>query len=312
MRIILTVVVASTLALSVSGQEKPTQEKPALPRELVATDIPGVIAGGTKVQLVRDGFTSQEGPIAMPDGSLLFTESGAARIVKIDGDDRVSTYLDNVVGHPRGLAYDRRGRLVATLARTGELAAIAPVREVIVNSFGGQTLGYPNDIVADSKGGIYFTDPADSPAHGKFRAPPVNRKSLVFYVRPDGGVISVNDTIRPNGVQLSPDEKVLYATNRDEIVAFDVQPDGTLRNQRRFVMSRGDGLAMDSEGRLYAAAQGVQVFSPDGKHLGTIPTGAGPSNMAFAGPDKRTLYMVGGGAVYKVRTIAQGITSRAK
>ena len=306
MRTSIAAVVACALALTLGAQEKAP-----LPRELVAPEISGVVAGGTKVLLVRDGFTSQEGPIAMPDGSLLFTESGADRIVRIDADDRVSTYLD-VKGHPRGLAYDRRGRLVATLARIGALAAIAPAYEVLVDSFGGQSLGYPNDLVADSKGGIYFTDPADSPAHSKFRPPPPNRKNMVFYVRPDGRVITVNDEIRPNGVQLSPDEKILYATNQKTLEAFDVQPDGTLSNRRVFATSGGDGLAMDTEGRLYAAARGVQVFSPDGKHLGTIPTGAGPSNMAFAGPDKRTLYMVGGGAVYKVRTIAQGITSRAK
>ena len=81
-------------------------------------------------------------------------------------------------------------------------------------------------------------------------------------------------------------------------------------------------MAMDSEGRLYAAlsflwhppgdVQGIRVFSPKGDALGIIPTGVPPSSVAFAGPDKRTLYMVGAGGVQKVQMIAQGVMGRAK
>lgn len=74
-------------------------------------------------------------------------------------------------------------------------------------------------------------------------------------------------------------------------------------------------MAIDSTGRLYVATQvGVQVFTSGGRHLGTIPIGApnGPQNLAFAGPEKRTLYIVGGGAVWKVLMLAQGPRTRAK
>ena len=92
------------------------------------------------------------------------------------------------------------------------------------------------------------------------------------------------------------------------VIAFDVQPDGSVRNERNFarlagiamtnrgVRSGADGIAVDEAGRLYVTSTiGVQVFSPDGKHLGTIPIGNpdGPQNIAFAGPDKKTLYVVG-------------------
>src|SRR6186713_1302015 len=89
-------------------------------------------------------------------------------------------------------------------------------------------------------------------------------------------------------------------------------PDGTLRNFRKFATLKGgnaDSMSVDNDGRLYVGTgmAGVQVFSAKGDHLGTIPTPLGAQATAFAGPDKKTLYIVGGGAVWKVAMIAQGI-----
>ena len=73
-----------------------------------------------------------------------------------------------------------------------------------------------------------------------------------------------------------------------------------------------DSMCIDNAGRLYVAAGGVQVFDSTGKHLGTIPTPLNPQAPAFAGKDKKTLFIVGGGAVYSVAMVAQGIQGRAK
>ena len=130
----------------------------------------------------------------------------------------------------------------------------------------------------------------------------------------------------PNGITLSPDEKVLYAANGGTVAAFDVQPDGTLRNFRTFATLVGltrnaqgvveggaDSMCIDEAGRLYVATRlGVQVFNPQGQHLGTIPTPLPAQAPAFAGRDKKTLYVVGGGAVYSVAMVAQGVKGRAK
>ncbi len=94
-----------------------------------------------------------------------------------------------------------------------------------------------------------------------------------------------------------------------------MQPDGSLKNFRTFatlVGGNADSMCIDNAGRLYVAAGGVQVFSPEGKHLGTIPTPLNPQAPAFAGRDKKTLYVVVGGAVYSVAMVAQGIQGRAK
>ena len=110
-------------------------------------------------------------------------------------------------------------------------------------------------------------------------------------------------------------------------MAFDVQPDGTVQNRREFGKLEGagaDGLAIDSAGRLYSASPlGVQVFSPQGQRLGVIPTPRPATSVAFAGPDKKTLYITGRGAegpgnqqnarsIYKVAMLAQGFKDRVK
>jgi gluconolactonase len=191
---------------------------------------------------------------------------------------------------------------------------------MLADNFEGKPFGRPNDLVVDKRGGVYFSDDLGIPDRGI--------KPAVYYASPEGRLIKIADNIeRPNGVILSPDEKTLYVanTNGEYVVAFDVQPDGSARNQRNFAKLEGakaseaglasgaDGLTVDAAGRLYVTTTiGVQVISPEGQHLGTIPTNRPMQNIAFAGPDKKTLYVMGGNAVYRIAMQAQGYTGRAK
>ena len=145
---------------------------------------------------------------------------------------------------------------------------------------------------------------------------------------PSGKCAKVAESInRPNGVQLSSNEKILYVndTAGEYVFAFDIQPDGTLKNRRNFARLQGvqktdtganrgaDGLAIDNKDRVYVCTiTGVQVFSPKGEPLGTIPLSRQPQNLAFGGSDKKTLYVVGRGAAYKVQMLAQGFKGRVK
>ena len=310
-------------AVSLAGQGPPPVVKS--PPDTIAPDIPGVVAGGTKVQLIRDLFQSTEGPIVMPDGSLLFTEqdAGDGQLVKIDKDGNISTFLQDT-NRTIGLAYDSRGRLIGTQSRIPRVGVLAPTRTTLAEEFEGVPLVFPNDLVIDKQGGIYFTDQLQT----RFRPVPASRtKPLIFYIRPDGRLVKASEEVAsPNGITLSPDEKVLYVANGQTIAAFDVQPDGSLRNFRTHATLVGlnrnaqgqpqggaDSICMDAAGRVYAATSvGVQVFSPQGQHLGTIPTPLPPQAPAFAGADKKTLYVVGRGAVYKIAMLAQGVQGRAK
>lgn len=299
--------------------------QPVAPTETIAPDVPGVVAGGTRVQVIAQGLRGTEGPIMTPDGAFIFTEQNASVLTRINADDSRATYLENTNG-ANGVTFDARGRLIATQPDRGEIAVLSPApRTVLASEYNGQKLVRPNDLIADRKGGVYFTDPGANPPAGQAPGP-----TAVYYIRPNGSLVRIADDIaRPNGIILSPDERVLYVADTlgEAVIAWDVADDGGVQNRRNFarldgvtrtatgVRSGADGLAVDNAGRLYVATQiGVQIFSPQGSHLGTIPVGIpnGPQNIAFAGSDKKTLYIVGRGAAWKVQMLAEGIRSRAK
>jgi gluconolactonase len=136
-----------------------------------------------------------------------------------------------------------------------------------------------------------------------------------------------SDIERPNGIQLSPDEKVLYVANTlgEHVLAYDIAADGALGPRRNFARLAGwtktdagyssgaDGLAVDAKGRLYVASNvGIEVFSAAGVALGTIPLPKKPQNLAFAGTDKKSLYVVGRGSAYKISVLTPGFAGRAK
>jgi gluconolactonase len=298
--------------------------------DTIAPDIPGVVAGGAKVHVIKDGFNGSEGVITLPDGSVIFSETTANRTIKIDKDDNVSTFVENTNGS-NGMFFDKEGRLFVTQVPfgTGGIAIIYPpaAKKMLVDNYEGKPFGRANDLTANKSGGVYFTDSANAAP-----MPPtgVPLPAALYYLAPNATKATqiLTDVAFPNGVVLSRDEKILYLnnTNGEYLLAFDVQPGGSLKNRRNFAkydsvtpnasgvpVSGADGLTIDSEGRLYAACTtGVQVFSPQGQYLGTIPMPRQPQNLSFAGADKKTLYVVGRGVASRVSMVAQGIKERAR
>ena len=295
-----------------------------------ATAIPGVVAAGAKVHVIKDGFSGSEGTIALPDGSVIFSETTANRTIKIDKDDTVSTFMENTNG-ANGMFFDKEGRLFVTHVPfgTGGISILYPpaAKKTLLDNYEGKPFGRANDLTVDKRGGVYFTDSANAmplPATG------VPLPPALYYLPPNATkpIQILTDIPFPNGVVLTPDEKTLYLnnTNGEYMLAFDVQPDGSLKNRRNFAkydkvtpnaagvpISGADGLTMDSEGRLYAACTtGVQVFSKQGEYLGTIPMPRQPQNLSFAGADKKMLYVVGRGVASKVQMLSQGMKERPR
>lgn len=322
------VIAALILPVVTFGQGRGAPPPPAT--DTVAPGIPGVVAAGAKVHVIKEGFNGSEGTITLPDGSVIFSETTANRTIKIDKDDNVSTFLEDTNG-ANGMFFDQEGRLFVTQVPfgSGGISIIYPpaAKRTLVKDFDGKPFGRANDLTVDKKGGVYFSDSANAAP-----MPPggVPLPAALYYLAPKATkpIQLLSDVAFPNGVVLSRDEKTLYLnnTNGEYLLAFDVQPDGTLKNRRNFAKYEGvtpnaagvpvsgaDGLTIDSQGRLYAAcANGVQVFSPQGQHLGTIPIPRPPQNLSFAGADKKTLYVVGRGIASRVQMLAQGLKERPR
>jgi gluconolactonase len=328
-----------TIALSqiLNGQQRGVGGQQGFPqpqgaRQVTVTEIPGVIAAGSTWKLIWQGSDNADGIIGTEDGGVLFAQEQPSHVGKLDKNDKFSVYVQNTHG-AGALAIDSNGRLLAverTCTDPGEqpaqcteptaVAVLAPEQKILATRFEGKGFGRPNDLMVDKKGAVYFNSPEGT-----------------FYMSPTGQVSRFGENIRTNGIMLSRDEKTFYVTNGAILVAFDVQPDGSVTNQRDFARleagGMGDGIAIDADGRLYvSSAPGVQVISPEGKYIGLIPAPRPVISVAFSGLDKRTLYMVGSGAlgpdgnefrtpvgvrnnaksIYKIDMLAQGFKGRAK
>lgn len=323
--------VVGALLISLAPLTAQRGGQPQGAREVVVSAIPGVVAENSRWMLAWQGTDNADGIVGTDDGGLLFAQEQPNRISKLDANDKVSVALEDTHG-TGAIAIDARGRVLAvqrTCTDPGgqpaqcteptRIGVLSPERKVLADSFDSKPLGRLNDLVADKKGGVYFT------------------VGGAYYVNAAGRVTSLGENIRANGIMLSPDERVLYVTNGGSILAFDVQADGSVTNRRDFATleagGNGDGMAIDAGGRLYVTSQsGVQVFDRDGKYLGLIPTPRNAISVAFAGRDKKTLYIVGSGALgadgkefitpegvrnnaktlYKLSMLAQGFKGRAK
>jgi len=292
------------------------------PKETTATAIPGVIAAGAKVQFIWQTFEGADGVIGDAEGNVLVAERKANRISKVDKNDKITSILTDT-NEAGAIAIDSKGQIIDIERKDPQRVRIlAPTRKVLADSCNGKKLEGMRDLTVAKNGGIYFTDGRTS-----------TKGSYICYIDPKGQVsLLLSDVDGANGILFSPDEKTMYVSDspNEYLLAYDVQPDGKMTNRRNFARLEGgkrtgaDGLAIDADGRLYAATPtGIQVFDSKGKYLGTIPTPRPDTSIAFAGPNKKTLYIVGRGAdgpgdqdqarsLYKVPMIAAGFKGRAK
>jgi gluconolactonase len=287
------------------------------PRDYQVTAIPGVIAQGQKWNFVWQQLGNNgDGIIGSRDGGLLIAQNDSSAVVKLDKNGHATVvYTGTNTGG--ALSMNTKGALfIDERGVNPSIVELAPEHRTLADKFQGEPwdcIGIVlNDLSADSKGGAYFT------------------MGSVYYAAPDGRVAKYGPELHTNGIILSRDEKTLYVTNNTTVVALDVQPDGSLTNQRDFGKLEGggygDGTTIDAAGRLYVTTgPGVQVLGPDGKYLGLIPTPRPVISAAFSGKDKRTLYILARGAkdqagnevanaaqVYTIEMISEGFKKRAK
>jgi gluconolactonase len=310
-----------------------------------ATDIPGVVKGGTPIERIVTGYKGLDDPIGLKDGTLVFSEPEALRLHHLNTRTGEVSVLVAQSNESHGVTEDAQGRLISAQAWDGStrIGVIYPPAKqaTLADSYNGMAFSRPNDLIVTKNGGIYFTDPGLTAQqatelvkrHGGTSLAP-RLPPTVYYIAPGKAAVKIEDRlIRPNGVSLSRDEKTLYVddSNGDRIIAWNIRPDGLVENRRDFATLTGrssrdnglggiktfaDGMTVDDNDRVYVATGGgIEVFSPQGKPLGIIPVRCPPAdcqNIAFSGPAKQTLYIGGAGSLYKVEMIAKGISTRAK
>ena len=267
------------------------------------------------VELVAKDFMFTEGPVWMPDGTLLFSDIPADTIYRMD-----KTVFRKPSGQSNGLALDTEGRLLACehqtrrVTRTEKDGAIT----VLAERFEGKRLNSPNDLVMRSDGTLFFTDPPYGLGSRGLESPDAELDfSGVYSISPDGKLtVLVRDFKKPNGIALSPDEKTLYVadTEGSHLRAFAVAEDGSLDKGRVLCEIPGpDGMAMDAKGNVWATGRmAVFVFNPAGEQIGQIEIPQSPANCTFGGPDGKTLYVTARTGLFKVQTSIAGLRPPSK
>ena len=277
-------------------------------------DAMSAVLETTQAERLATGFVFTEGPLWHPDGFYYFVDVRASMLYRIT-PGRPHEVVREKTGGGNGTTFDLQGRLILCEGDNRRVTrrAAGDRFEVLVDRFEGKRLNRPNDVVCKSDGSIYFTDPG-------LRVPLAEREvpyAGVYRIAPDGAVSLVADFEYPNGLSFSPDERLLYVANTrwaQYIHVLELDGDGRVVRRRIFAdMSSDetdgvpDGMKVDVEGRVYCTGPGgTWVFAPDGTRVGVIRTPEVPANLAFGGPDLRTLFFTARTSVYTLRAKVPG------
>lgn len=279
------------------------------------------------VTLLAEGLAFPEGPVAVPDGSVILVEIAAGRITRVMPDGRKLTVAEPG-GGPNGAAIGPDGMLyicnnggfewtvdkgftkpAGTPAdwSGGRIERVDPETgkvEVLYTESDGRGLRGPNDIVFDDQGGFWFTDLGktfhDRTDHG-----------AIHYARADGSLIRTAawPVSNPNGIGLSPDGRTVYAaeTTTGRLWAWTITGPGELAPQSwpevehpRLMgpapgFRRYDSLAVEASGNICVASLrigGIEVYAPDGPVIDFVPfDDPYTTNICFGGPGLKTAYV---------------------
>jgi gluconolactonase len=265
---------------------------------------------------------AHEGPVYVAEENALYFTTVRTSFVAIKRLDLARGDVSVIVedaNYANGMALDRSGRLLVCEqgsdlepARIARLSRTTGERETVVDSVHGLPLNSPNDVVARGDGTIWFTDPSYGFLQGFRPAPALPDR--VYRVDPVTREVSVaaSGFDKPNGLVFSLDQDVLYVSDNGRphhLLAFDVEEGGSLTNRRRVAVGtpeHPDGLAVDTQDRIYASARtGIQVFAPSGDLLGEIVL-PGAVNFTFGGAGGNTLFITTDTAVWAAVLNAKG------
>ncbi len=305
------------------------QPEPAPAQKPAAGDRLDQVVGPSEPELLASGLKFTEGPVWVPardgqPGYLLFSDIPADTIYRLDmpkgGETSEPKVFRSPSGKSNGLILDREGRLVVC-EHAGRVVRIEKNGDVTVlaEKWEDKKLNSPNDLCVGADGSVFFTDPPyglGGPLG--FARESETGFSGVYRIDPQGKLhLLVKDLETPNGIALSPDNKTLYVGNHGKGVvwSYPVNPDGTVGKGKVFAELKAgqrragaDGVRTDRDGNVYVGAgrSGVQVLDPKGDLIGIIGLPRGATNLCFGGDDGRTLFVVAGDSVYRLRVKVPG------
>jgi gluconolactonase len=323
-----------TVACSTAPRPAPVPEKPAALGSIVRLDpaFDELVPKDGQVEKLADGFTFTEGPIWRPSGVLWFSDVVGNVVRQYSPSDGKVTEVLNPGGYdgkgnlpaggyngPNGSTADKDGAVLLCQHGFRRIVRISKDMKIttVVEKFEGKRLNSPNDVVFRSDGSFYFTDPP----YGLPKGDDDPAKELKFNAvfRMTNGKLQpvIKDLARPNGIAFSPDQKTLYIGNSDDKnriwMAYDVADNGTVSKGRLFADVTAekdagvpDGMKVDEKGNLWASGPGgIWVFSPAGKHLGTIKMEQIPANCNW-GDDGKSLYITARTGLYRIKLAVAG------
>jgi gluconolactonase len=322
--------VAAALLVALNAQ---APAPASAPTRRVDAAFDAVVSPGATVETVKDGFGFINGIVWVREsggGHLLVSDIPANVVHRWAPDGKMSPFLEKpdwtrTGGRPaaprfgaNGISIDPQGRVVYAAEADRAVVRLEKdgKRTVLAEQYQGKRLNSPNDLVFRSDGALYFTDPSGGNRFAEWDLKKELPFQAVFLLR-DGRLQPViQDLERPNGIALSPDEKLLYVNDsvKRAILRYEVQRDGTVANGRVFAdMSAGtgqgnpDGMKFDARGNLYSVGPGgIWVFSREGRHLGTIVPPEFAPGFTFGDADGKTLYMAASSKLARMRLLNAG------
>ena len=278
--------------------------------ERLSPEIDNLIEKSAKIEILADGFEWSEGPVWSSQlNSVLFSDVPENVIYSWNEDKGLGTFT-RPIGYSgkvpnlkkagtNGLTIDADGNLIICMHGDRKITRLEKLninrKVTLVNSFDGNLLNSPNDLVYDSKGNLYFTDPPYGLLEGDNDKLKEIEFNGVYKVSPNGDIeVLVKNLTRPNGISISNDEKILYVANSDNnnpvIMQYDLSEEGA-KNPNIFFDGREltkkdiglfDGLKVHPTGNVFATGPGgVLVIKENGDHIGTIRTEVRTANCAF-------------------------------
>lgn len=276
-----------------------------------------------RISILVGGLGFPEGPIWDSKNETLYWVEWSGDAIWAMKDGKANIVVKTQKGDgPNGLCLDKDGNLWVAMYSSLKVVKMTPSGKILktIDNYKGKPFKGPNDLVMDSKGGIYFTDSGDFEEDWTTGRPAGD----VYYITPGGNVVQLDSNLcYSNGLGITPDGKNLLVNEHraNRIWKYSINPDGTLSNRRQFFILGDDcvlpeelcyevgpdGMSQDSKGNVYVAHYGageVVVISPDGRQIRRIhlPIGSNPDNTTF-GADEKTLYVTEGevGLLYRIQ-----------